>query len=76
MSAKPRQRGGKRGLGRFRKVEVARVTRAVRLAGGGTVKLDPETGKYTIAIASQGASPDTTTNPWDAVHAADKDRAS
>jgi hypothetical protein len=49
------------------------------VAGGGKVTLDPETGHYTILVASEGgARPDTITeNPWDAVYyAADKERPS
>jgi hypothetical protein len=68
-----------RGLARFREREVTRITKAVRVAGGGKVTLDPETGHYTILVASEGgARPDTITeNPWDAVYyAADKERPS
>jgi len=67
-----------RGSTRFPKREVTRITEAVRVAGGGKVTLDPETGHYTILVASEGgAPPDTTTaNPWDAVYAADKERPS
>ena len=35
-----------RGLARFREREVTRITKAVRVAGGGKVTLDPETGRY------------------------------
>ena len=65
-----------RGFARFREREVTRITKAVRVAGGGKVTLDPETGHYTILVASGGgAPPDTTTaNPWDAVYAADSKR--
>ena len=50
-----------RSPGRFREREVARLTRAVREAGGGLVTLDPETGRYTIAVppGSGGTPPDT-----------------
>jgi hypothetical protein len=74
--SKPRK---PRGSTRFPKREVTRITEAVRVAGGGKVTLDPETGHYTILVASEGGAPlDTTTeNPWDAVHyAADKERPS
>jgi hypothetical protein len=62
--------------GRFREREVTRITKAVRLAGGGTVTLNPETGYYTISVASEGGvPPDTATaNPWDVVNAADSKR--
>ena len=43
-----------RGLARFREREVTRITKAVRVAGGGKVTLDPETGRYTIVVASEG----------------------
>jgi hypothetical protein len=43
-----------RGLARFREREVTRITKAVRVAGGGKVTLDPETGQYTILVASKG----------------------
>jgi hypothetical protein len=72
--SKPRK---PRGSTRFPKREVTRITEAVRVAGGGKVTLDPETGHYTILVASEGgAPPDTTTtaNPWDAVYAADSKR--
>jgi hypothetical protein len=61
-----------RSVARFRGREIVRITKAVREAGGGKVTLYPETGHYTILVASEGgAPPDTTTaNPWDAVHAA------
>ena len=41
-----------RNIVRFREREVARVTKAVREAGGGTVTLDPATGNYTIVVTS------------------------
>ena len=65
-----------RGRGRFRGRESVRIFKAVREAGGGKVTLDPETGLYTISVASEGsAPPDTTTaNPWDAVYATDSKR--
>jgi hypothetical protein len=71
--SKPRK---PRGSTRFPKREVTRITEAVRVAGGGKVTLDPETGHYTILVASEGGAPsDTTTaNPWDAVYAADSKR--
>jgi len=37
--SKPRK---PRGLARFREREVTRITKAVRVAGGGKVTLDPE----------------------------------
>ena len=43
-------------------------TKAVRVAGGGKVTLDPESGRYTIVVASEGMPPDNNTdNPWDEV---------
>ena len=62
-----------RGLARFREREVTRITKAVRVAGGGKVTLDPETGLYTIAVASEGeGTPDNNPdNPWNEVYAAD-----
>ena len=67
-----------RGLARFREREVTRITKAVRVAGGGKVTLDPETGRYTIVVASEGTPPDSNTdNPWDEVlYAADQERPS
>ena len=48
-----------RGNGRFRGRESVRIFKAVRQAGGGKVTLDPETGLYTILVASEGEdSPD------------------
>jgi hypothetical protein len=64
-----------RGLARFREREVT----AVRVAGGGKVTLDPETGRYTIVVASEGEGtpPDNNTdNPWNEVYAADQERPS
>ena len=71
--SKPRK---PRGFARFREREVTRITKAVRVAGGGKVTLDPETGHYTILVASEGdAPPDTiTANPWDAVYDTDSKR--
>jgi hypothetical protein len=43
-----------RGRARIREREVTRVTKPVREAGGGKVTLDPETGHYTILVASKG----------------------
>jgi hypothetical protein len=43
-----------RGRARIRKREVTRLTEAVREAGGGKFTLDPETGHYTILVASKG----------------------
>jgi hypothetical protein len=43
-----------RGSTRFPKREVIRITEAVREGGGGKVTLDPETGRYTILVASKG----------------------
>jgi hypothetical protein len=67
-----------RGLARFREREVTRITKAVRMAGGGTVTLDPVTGQYTIQLAKKSEMPiDTTTdNPWDEVRAENEKRAS
>jgi len=63
--SKPRK---PRGLARFREREVTRITKAVRVAGGGKVTLDPESGRYTIVVASEGMPPDNNTdNPWDEV---------
>jgi hypothetical protein len=63
MSESPRK---PRNVVRFREREVARVTKAVREAGGGTVTLDPVTGQYTIQIAKSEVPIDITTdNPWD-----------
>jgi len=64
MSESPRK---PRNFVRFREREVARVTKAVREAGGGTVTLDPVTGQYTIQIANKSEVPIdiTTDNPWD-----------
>ena len=65
-----------RGRARVRGREIVRIAKAVREAGGGKVTLDPETGLYTILVASEGGAPaDTTTaNPWDVVYAADSKR--
>jgi hypothetical protein len=44
------------------------------VAGGGKVTLDPETGRYTIVVASEGEGtpPDNNPdNPWNEVYAAD-----
>jgi hypothetical protein len=68
-----------RGLARFREREVTRITKAVRVAGGGKVTLDPETGRYTIAIPSEGEdtpADNNPANPWNEVYAADQKRAS
>jgi hypothetical protein len=48
------------------------------VAGGGKVTLDPETGRYTIVVASEGTPPDSNTdNPWNEVlYAADQERPS
>jgi hypothetical protein len=65
-----------RGLARFREREVTRITKAVRVAGGGKVTLDPETGRYTIVVESEGEGtpPDNNTdNPWND-YAADQER--
>jgi lipoate-protein ligase A len=43
-----------RNIVRFREREVARVTKAVREAGGGTVTLNPVTGNYTIMVPGEG----------------------
>ena len=69
-----------RGFARFREREVTRITKAVRVAGGGKVTLDPESGRYTIVVASEGEGmpPDNNTdNPWDEVltDAADEKRS-
>ena len=64
--SKPRK---PRGSTRFPKREVTRITEAVRVAGGGKVTLDPETGRYTILVASEGsAPPDSTTRGSDLDH--------
>ena len=66
-----------RGFARFREREVTRITKAVRVAGGGKVTLDPESGRCTIVVASEGMPPDNNTdNPWDEVYAADQKRPS
>jgi hypothetical protein len=68
-----------RGFARFREREVTRITKAVRVAGGGKVTPDPESGRYTIVVASEGEGmpPDNNTdNPWDEVYAADQKRPS
>ena len=67
-----------RNIVRFREREVARVTKAVREAGGGTVTLDPATGNYTIVVTGESGMPLDTTNPWDEVltNAADQKRPS
>jgi len=66
-----------RGFARFREREVTRITKAVRVAGGGKVTLDPESGRYTILVPSEGMPPDNNTdNPWDEVYAADQKRPS
>lgn len=67
-----------RGLARFREREVTRITKAVRVAGGGKVTLDPETGRYTITVSKgEGTPPDSNAaNPWDKVNAADEERPS
>ena len=69
-----------RGLARFREREVTRITKAVRVAGGGKVTLDPETGRYTIVVGreGEGTPPDSNTdNPWNEVlYAADQERPS
>jgi hypothetical protein len=66
MSSEPRK---PRNIVRFREREVARVTKAVREAGGGIVTLNPVTGHYTIVVAGEGGMPvDTATeNPWDGI---------
>jgi len=61
-----------RGLARFREREVTRITKAVRVAGGGKVTLDPETGRYTIVVASEVEG----TPPWNEVYAANQERPS
>jgi hypothetical protein len=62
-------------LVRFRERELARVTKAVRVAGGGTVTLDPATGQYTIQIANKSEEPtDATNNSWNEVYAAHEKR--
>jgi hypothetical protein len=68
-----------RGLARFREREVTRIAKAVRVAGGGKVTLDPETGRYTIVVGreGEGTPPDSNTaNPWNEVYAADQERPS
>src|SRR5258708_2719956 len=42
-----------RNIVRFRERELSRVTKALRVAGGGTVTLDPVTGNYTIVVAGE-----------------------
>ena len=45
----------------------------------GKVTLDPESGRYTIVVASEGEGmpPDSNTdNPWNEVYAADQKRPS
>jgi lipoate-protein ligase A len=60
---------------RFREREVTRITKAVRVAGGGTVTLDPVTGNFTIVVAGEDEAPrDTTDNSWDEVYAAHEKR--
>jgi hypothetical protein len=75
LTSKPSNRRG----ARFREREVTRITKAVRVAGGGKVTLDPESGRYTIVVASEGEGmpPDNNTdNPWNEVYAADQKRPS
>jgi len=52
---------------RFREREAARLTRAIRQAGGGTMTLDPATGRYVVVIGPGDDDDDTTTtgNEWD-----------
>jgi len=47
-----------RGQVRFREREAARLTRAIRQAGGGKMTLDPATGLYTIEIAGDDVDDD------------------
>ena len=51
-----------RTVARFREREVTRITKAVRVAGGGKVTLDPATGCFTIMVASESAPPETNTD--------------
>ncbi len=59
MSESPRK---PRNIVRFREREVARITKAVREAGGGTVTLNPATGQYVIQINKSEAPIDTPEN--------------
>ena len=43
-----------RGRARVRGREIVRIAKAVREAGGGEVRLNPETGLYTILVTSAG----------------------
>lgn len=63
-----------RGLTRFPGREVTRITKAVRVAGGGKVTLDPETGGYTIVVASEGEGTPPDKNPWNEIYGADQGR--
>jgi hypothetical protein len=64
-----------RGLARFREREVTRITKAVRIAGGGKVTLDPATGCFTIVVASETTPTDMPSiNPWDSIRAEDSKR--
>jgi lipoate-protein ligase A len=67
-----------RNIVRFRERELSRVTKALRVAGGGTVTLDPVTGNYTIVVAGEDEvqANTATDNPWDEVCAEDEKRAS
>jgi hypothetical protein len=68
-----------RGVARFRERELARITKALRGAGGGKFTLDPKTGLYTIAVASggEGTPPDNNPdNPWNEFYAANQERPS
>jgi hypothetical protein len=55
-----------RGFTRFPEREIARITKAVRKGGGGTVTLDPVTGQYTIQVGNKGEVPTDAINPWNA----------
>jgi lipoate-protein ligase A len=61
MSAEPR------GRVRFREREAARLARAVREAGGGTITLDPRTGTYKVVIGRDDEAD--TSAEWDAATA-------
>jgi hypothetical protein len=68
-----RVRGRPRTAARFKEREVARLLKAMRRAGG-SFRLEFADGSFFI-VDQAPATTNTDPNPWDEVHAADKERS-
>jgi hypothetical protein len=53
-----------RGPNRIRESEIRRAIKAAKKAGGGSVELDPATGRIIVHLNQDTAAP-TTENEWD-----------